>query len=302
MRSLSSVYKNRSFITQNERVQIPDADFQAEPAPATPNEDGENENDALKPETDAAAEEHSGASAESETPAGAEAPADAEPSPEEETAATPDAEETSSEPTVQPWQFPRMETPPPPPPPPVTRELIGEFYADELRALADDVAKQAYYDALNKKKAELRDCIAGVQTQMDELVRAQQSFIEEYTQELKFMAVDIAEKMILEKIPQDDLILERLVMQTVSTVKNADWLNVEVSERLVDLVDVLNKELDKPEYNGKAHVFPVPGTDGVCRVITNEGAIVSSIEVQADNLRRTFRELDRQNPAPEAEI
>lgn len=173
-------------------------------------------------------------------------------------------------------------------------EELSSSYEQNLKELAASVAQTAYYDAYNKKKAELRDCMNGVQTMMDEMVKAHKQFIEEYTNELKYMAVDIAEKMVLEKIGENDLILQRLVLQTVNSVKNAEWLNVEISERLVGLVDSIKKELEKPEYNGRAFVFPVAGSDSVCRVTTNDGTVVSTIEVQAKNLRKTFREYDQQ--------
>lgn len=174
------------------------------------------------------------------------------------------------------------------------KQELKMLYEQELKELADNMAQQAYFDALKQKKAELRDSIAGVQSLMDELVIGHRQFIEDYTNELKYMAIDIAEKMILEKISEDDLILQRLVLQTVNGVKNTEWLNVEISERLVGLVDTIKKELEKPEYNGRAFVFPVSGTDSVCRVVCNEGAIVSSIEVQAENLRKEFRNYDKQ--------
>ena len=271
MRSLSNVYKNRFFVTDSEKVPIPDVAFEDKKTALSPR----GEDDPEFPQ------EPSGETAESEAPE-TDAP--------EETTAEENVPSEPAEPQL--WVPEHIESEQPPA---VTKETIGEFYAGELRELAAEVAQQAYYDALNKKKAELRDCIAGVQSLMDELVRAQQQFIEDYTRELKYMATDIAEKMIFEHIAEDDLTLERLVMQTVSSVKNADWLNVEISERLVTLVDKINAELGKPEYNGRARVFPVAGTDGVCRVVTNEGTVVSSIEVQADNLRRAFRQLDQQD-------
>ncbi len=270
---MSSVYKSRSFIAKNERVAIPDAVFLDEEPPLSPQTDDESVPESPDTEAQVLSETENTAPS-------------LELSAEEAEQPEAGSEETPAEPPAPEIQIQI---------PPVSKELIGEFYLKELQKLAEDTVKQAYYDALNKKKAELRDCISGVQTMMDELVLAQQKFIEDYTSELKYMAVDIAEKMILEKISKDDKILQRLVMQTVANIKNADWLNVEVSERLVGLVDSINEELAKPEYNGKAHVFPVAGTDGVCRVVTNEGAVVSSIEVQADNLRRTFRDLDQQN-------
>ncbi len=176
----------------------------------------------------------------------------------------------------------------------ISAEEMSAAYEQSLKQLASQVAQQAYFDAINKKKAELKDCIAQVQNLMDELVVAHRQFIEDYTAELKYMAIDIAEKMVLEKISEDEMILQRLVLQSMSSVKNAEWLNVEVSERLVGLVDFLRKELEKPEYNGRAFVIPIAGSDSFCRIITNEGAVVSTIETQANNLRKAFREFDQQ--------
>lgn len=302
MRSLSSVYKSRSFIANNEKVPIPDVIFEEKKPHVINEEENPPEVRPFEPEKLFLSKPESSPETAQEADPEMNLETDPEPLQGTEAAYAADAEEEiKDEPAPEPEPEPveiEMQAPPPPPPPPpppVTKELIGEFYADELSNLANEVAQQAYYDALNKKKAELRDCIAGVQALMDEMVCAQQKFIEEYTKELKYMAVDIAEKIIFERIAEDDLTLERLVMQTVSIVKNADWLNVEISERLVKLVDKINAELDKPEYNGRAHVFPIAGTDGVCRVVTNEGAIVSSVEVQAENLRKAFRNLDQQD-------
>lgn len=176
-------------------------------------------------------------------------------------------------------------------------QMLSGIYKRELEELSASVAENAYFDALNKKKGELRDCISSVQNMMDELTRKHNEFIEQYTSELKYMAVDIAEKLMFEKIGEDDAILHRLVLQSVNSVKNAEWLRVELSERLVGLVDFMKKELEKPEYKGRAHVFPIAGTDDVCRVTTEDGTIVSTIGVQTNNLRKAFLEADRNSSA-----
>lgn len=176
-------------------------------------------------------------------------------------------------------------------------QMLSDMYKRELEELSASVAENAYYDALNKKKGELRDCITSVQDMMDELTYRHNEFIEQYTNELKYMAVEIAEKLLFEKIGEDDVILHRLVLQSVNSVKNAEWLRVELSERLVGLVDFMKKELEKPEYNGRAHVFPVAGTDDICRVTTEDGTIVSTIGVQTNNLRKAFLESDQNSSA-----
>ena len=255
---MSNVYKSRHFISKDERVRIPDVEEQIK---LQKNDNEYKSETVMSPEAIERIDDYSDESDDADTLISKE------------------VEEEITPPKI------------------LDREELQEIYARELKELTASVAQQAYFDALNKKKAEIRDCINGVQELMDEMVRTHKQFIEDYTSELKYMAVDIAEKMILEKISEDDLILHRLILQTMSTVKNAEWINVEISERLVGLVDSLKKELEKPEYNGRAFVIPVAGSDSICRVVTNEGAIVSTIEVQADNLRKAFKEFEQmENP------
>ena len=100
--------------------------------------------------------------------------------------------------------------------------------------------------------------------------------------------------MLLEKIDVDDTVLKKLVLQNVKNVKNAVWINVELSERLVGLVDSVKKELESSDYKGRISVFAVAEKEDTCRITTDEGTIVSTIGVQADNLRKAFREADRE--------
>jgi hypothetical protein len=96
--------------------------------------------------------------------------------------------------------------------------------------------------------------------------------MEQYSGELKYMAVDIAEKMLLEKIDTDETILQKLVFQNLRNIKNAQWISVELSERLIGLADSIKKEIEMSEFKGKASVFTVAGPeDTVPRITTEEG-------------------------------
>lgn len=175
----------------------------------------------------------------------------------------------------------------------LTKDELAVIYAKELAELKQAAAENAYFDALKQKKSELRDCVSSVQRTLDELITAQEAFMADYINELKLMAVDIAEKMILEKISDDDLLLQKLVVQSVRNVKNAEWINVELSEQLVRLVDAIKGELDSPEYKGRTSFTPVSGRADTFRVVTEDGTLVGSVGAQAENLRRAFREADK---------
>lgn len=175
---------------------------------------------------------------------------------------------------------------------PPTREEMAVLFADELEAARCEAAERAYADAIHQKRGELREALDRVDALLIELQEQQDQYMEQYARELKYLAVDIAEKVMLQKLAEDDLALAPLVLKTVSSVKHSRWLTVDVSERLVGLVGYLNEELKKPEYRGTAEVAPTASPDDTCRVNTDEGTLVATLSVQTKHLREAFADTD----------
>lgn len=177
-------------------------------------------------------------------------------------------------------------------PEPLTRADIERLYAGELEALRAQAWQSAYEDAAARYGDELGGCIR----RADEYLRAMQAghdqYIKQYEEDLRFFAIDIAEKMIFQKISEDDIILRSLVLETVSRMKNPSWMKLELSSQLTDLIDFMKEELAKPEYFGRATVSPIAAPGDTCRVSTEEGTTVATVSVQASNLRKAFSEAD----------
>ena len=177
-------------------------------------------------------------------------------------------------------------------PPPLTREDIERIYKDEIAEICRQAEERAYIDAREEKETEIRCCIAEVESLLQQIRSEQEQYMERYIRELKYLAIDVAEKLILEKISEDDMVLEKLVLKTVSESLSSEWLKVEVSNHLTKLVEHLKEELIKPEYRGQAMITPVEAPPDTCRVVTESGATVATVSVQAENLRRAFSEAD----------
>lgn len=189
---------------------------------------------------------------------------------------------------------------PAPPPEPSPKPVVlspaelASRYRDELDDLRRQAWEQGRRDALAEKRASLEQTLEEVDRTLAEMQRLQDEFITRYGETLKYTAIEIAEKMILQKIETDDAILLPLVMQTVSGVKTSGWMNVEIASRLERLVNAVRAELTAPKFQGKAEVTPLDCPDGTCRVVTIEGALDASIPTQAENLRRTFQSMDNE--------
>lgn len=170
-----------------------------------------------------------------------------------------------------------------------TPQELAEYYSDDLASLQREATEQAYQDAFREKRGELQQSLTHVEETLSEMQRLQDDFMLRYSDSIKYTALEIAEKFVDQKIAADDSILLRLVTQTVAAVKGGGWLNVEVSDRLVHLISQIREQLSDPKYQGKASITPVSGEIGTCRVSNDEGALDSSISVQAENLRRVFK-------------
>lgn len=196
-----------------------------------------------------------------------------------------------------------MQEPPQPVPSPRRVQMPSIPNEEEFRAayktelervckkVAEEAYKKAYSDALQEKRGEIQKSLEELDRRLNEMQAMQTEYLEQYTEQLKYMAVDIAQKFVLQQIQEDDTLLFDLVMQAVDSVKKSDWLRVEVSDQLVNLVEMLRQELQKPEYQEKAEVAPLPVPADTVRVATPNGTVVATVSVQARNLRKIFQQV-----------
>lgn len=184
------------------------------------------------------------------------------------------------------------EAPAEPAAPVITPEELELYCGDELAALRQQAAEQGYRDAYGEAIGEIQQKLAQVDEVLSEMQGLQDQFIRKYSSTLKYTALEVAEKFVQQRIEADDAFLLRLVLQSVASVKNADWLTVEVSDRLEHLISLLREELAAPKYLGRVSVAPSAVPDDTCRVTSAEGTLDASISVQAENLRRVFDETD----------
>ncbi len=255
------IYKNGYLIDEDSYVKIPDWDFpKSEEKPEHPKE---------KTDPTEKAEEASSNIEEphSEKKADAEAkPAKAKPKSRAK------AKAAAAEPEVQ----------------KLTREQVEQENHALLEQLKQAVAEQAYTDARNSKHAQLQQCIDEVQQNTAALQAMYADYVAQYTEALKYMAIEIAQKIMLQKIEEDDTALVGLINQTITAVKQAEGITVEISDRLYGLVEYMQRELEQPEFAGRVTLKEGPYAADTVRVSTESGAIDASIRTQIQNLRQAF--------------
>ena len=162
------------------------------------------------------------------------------------------------------------------------RKILLEAEAERERMLAEaeieasglrEEAKRAAYEAVYQEK---RQIIEGRLLELDRLMERlqadQSEFLRQYEEGLSALALEIAQRL----------------LKAVSTVKNAEWISVQVSDRLPGLAEELKAELAGRPGFPPVDVLAADAGPGSCVVHTPEGIVDASVPVQLENLKGLF--------------
>lgn len=181
----------------------------------------------------------------------------------------------------------------------VSEELLKQAHSQRdaiLKQAGEDAAQireNAYQEGLEKGRLEKQEAI---QQAIDNTNRTIQQikleniqFMHLYEEELKNLAVDIASRILAKQIKSDDQELGELVKQAVNSVKDADWITVEISERMPGLLSYLQSELKKNQTDVEIAAKDLP--EDACILKTSDGNIDASVSTQLRNVREYFNQV-----------
>lgn len=173
---------------------------------------------------------------------------------------------------------------------------------EEARAAAEQIKTDAYDEGLKKGISEKSELIENLSQYLshsiEKLKQDEIEYFEEYARQLKYIAIEIAEKIIYQKISEDDMTMYNLVKNAVRSVRDVSWVKAEVSEQLAGYADSLEKELCESGQNVEISINEDAPIDE-CIVNTPEGIIVASVSAQLENLKDY---INRQDKGEENEI
>ena len=166
-------------------------------------------------------------------------------------------------------------------------EILNQAHM-EAQQIRQGAREEAYQCALEEKRAEITECIAEVEQLLDELQSRQRDFLKEYEAGLFSLSLDITQKILNTAIPEHEELMIPLVKEAVSSVKNAEWIDVQISERLPHLVELLKTEFAQCKNPGHIEITAINAPQDTCIINTSDGAIDATASVQIENLRARF--------------
>jgi flagellar biosynthesis/type III secretory pathway protein FliH len=172
------------------------------------------------------------------------------------------------------------------------REAVLQAAAKEAGRIREEARREGFEQGSIEKKEEVEQGLRALGEAVAQLRKEHAAFLQECGQELKFLAADIAQKLVDQKIEEDDAILVGLVKQAVQSIREADWISVEISANLPQLAAALEKELGHEANGMRLEVVPRDLPDGGCWVQTSDGAVDASVATQIANLKTVFSHMD----------
>lgn len=164
------------------------------------------------------------------------------------------------------------------------KELLNQTEM-QAQALREQAVNRGYEEGVKQKSHEIECALERLDMLMEALEQSFGQYLERYQEELTDLAVAIVRKLILKRLDRNEEELAELVMQAVSTVRNAPWIEVEISDELPGLKRYLDAELTGSGVEIKCK--PVPADS--CILHTPEGRIDASVGTQLENLRKALK-------------
>ena len=161
--------------------------------------------------------------------------------------------------------------------------------AEQSRTVMAAALEDGYRDGVRAKQEEIDACMLKMNQYLSELKIDQEEYFDEYASELKFTALEIAEKIVAQKLETDENVIIPLVRSAVKTLREVNWIKVEVSDKLKNAAAELETVLSEAKSSQSIEVELRRDADaGTCVVHTAEGVIVASVLQQIENIREYF--------------
>ncbi|MEM1485254.1 FliH/SctL family protein [Oscillospiraceae bacterium PP1C4] len=171
------------------------------------------------------------------------------------------------------------------------RDTILKQARDEADSIREQYRQEGYQSGALEKTQQIDASLHEVKQGLEELREEHRQFMDLYTKKLEEFALDIASAVMQKRISEDALEMAELVKHAVSSVRGADWISVELSEKLRSLVSFLEVELKKDPVGHidiAAKDIPIDS----CMIQTSDGMIDASISTQLNNLKDYFNQFE----------
>lgn len=169
--------------------------------------------------------------------------------------------------------------------------IVGEAMV-EADGIRDNAFAMGYKEGHEKIENEFRPYVQQLSDSLKEVKENQKESLNRIEKNIANIALEMASKILKKRIQEDDTDMIQLVTELLEENKQSEWITVELSKKMKNLIDYTEKVLTQkyPQVQVKKSDSP----EGTCVVDTPNGVIDATIKSQLDNIRETINNTKNQ--------
>jgi flagellar assembly protein FliH len=161
---------------------------------------------------------------------------------------------------------------------------------DSYEQIADDAFNEGLEKGIAQKADAVEELISEIKETMSELKEAQLQYMKDYAQEIKWLSLEIAEKIISKRLDEDDLVLVNIIKPILKNIHDAKWVTIQISDKFPELLERVIKEMSINDIDARIEVKQLKDVDkGTCIIQLEDRIIDASVLTQIKNMEEYFK-------------
>lgn len=168
----------------------------------------------------------------------------------------------------------------------------------KIQELEDQALRDGYEQGFLRKSDELAEAIQTIHREMkasiNYLKQQNAHIVKQQEEQLKFLALEIASKIMHQRIEENPMVLQALVLDALLMTKKSKRIQVQLPDNAKELMLALEEDFrNQPAYQGRnMNVETKELAAGSVFVESDMGLYDVSIDTQLENLKKLFVEYE----------
>lgn len=172
------------------------------------------------------------------------------------------------------------------------KKAFEEGYNSGLEIGKSKGYEEGYKEGISKAEEELSRVFESRMKEINDILKTiedeKQKIISKYENEIETLSIDIAEKIMRQKIDAKENSISRIIESVIKDFKNVEWIKIYISDKenieAIQADKLLIEELQKVTNDVKIEVLK-DLNEGSCVVETPDNIIDAGIDTQLSNLK-----------------
>ncbi|MDR1674268.1 MAG: hypothetical protein LBR54_02320 [Oscillospiraceae bacterium] len=172
------------------------------------------------------------------------------------------------------------------------KRIVQQAHND-YKAEMEKARIEGFNEGVKRKAQDIEDSLVQIRAALQQLSEDHDEYMEVFAKELKWLALDIAQKVIVQKIDGNEMFISNILRTVLADVRDEKWVSVKVSAQLPDVVRKMIRQIAENEGIPQAEVHVAEDVHkGTCMLQFPDRVIDASVLTSLKNIEDYFKRVD----------